>query len=745
MNRRALTTIAMAALAPICLAPVWMVKAPIAEATTPAAPSPTVPADLALTVSGGNEQISIVGARPGTAVSYAGPNGVTATGITDELGSYVFRHVPPGAAYGVGVADREFTVTVLGPADHPPQSFYDGQSVGEGFGYLTTRDGTTLSANVLLPGPADQGPYPTVIEYNGYAPSAPTNAAFGRLYTSRGFAYVGVNMRGTGCSGGSFGLFDLNNALDGYDVVETIAAQPWVAGDGVGLVGISYGGISQLFVAARRPPHLRAITPLSVYDDAFRELSYPGGMLNTGFTEAWMKTRYDEAKPFGQDWVVDIVAAGDEVCAANQAARLQEPDIVGLNRAVPFFPGAENTGAELVTADIVHQIDVPVFLAGAWQDEQTGAHFANMLDRFTGTDHLFVDLTNGGHTDSLNSTTLARYAEFLDLYVADRVPDLAGLGVVAPILGATLYGTLDTAPFVNRFDGMSLDAARAAFEAEPRVRVLVESGGAPGATPGAPLPNTVLTFPSWPPPTATTTRWFLGAGGALTDAQPAASGADSYVADPNALPDTFYDGGSDGVWKADAVFHWEPLPAGSGVGYVTSPLDADMVVAGAGSVDLWLSVEGATDTDLEATITEVRPDGTEIYVQSGWLRASQRALDAAASTELRPVQDHLAADAAPLPAGQVALARVELLPVVHPFRAGSRLRLTIDAPGNNRAVWAFESISTGETVTIAHDVAHPSALVLAVIPAGDLPPAPPACGSLRLQPCRPYQPAANGG
>ena len=71
-------------------------------------------------------------------------------------------------------------------------------------------------------------------------------------------------------------------------------------------------------------------------------------------------------------------------------------------------------------------------------------------------------------------------------------------------------------------------------------------------------------------------------------------------------------------------------------------------IAGSGSVDLWVG-SSTGDTDLEVTVTEVRPDGTEIYIQSGWLRASQRALDDERSSELRPVQTHLEADAAPLP------------------------------------------------------------------------------------------------
>ena len=74
-------------------------------------------------------------------------------------------------------------------------------------------------------------------------------------------------MRGTGCSGGAFDYFEPLQGLDGYDVIETVARQSWVLSHKVGMMGISYGGISQLFVAETRPPHLSAITPLSVIDD----------------------------------------------------------------------------------------------------------------------------------------------------------------------------------------------------------------------------------------------------------------------------------------------------------------------------------------------------------------------------------------------------------------------------------------------------------------------------------------------
>ena len=132
-------------------------------------------------------------------------------------------------------------------------------------------------------------------------------------------------------------------------------------------------------------------------------------------------------------------------------------------------------------------------------------------------------------------------------------------------------------------------------------------------------------------------------------------------------------------------------------------------------------------------------------MQSGWLRASQRALDESGSTPLRPAHTNLEADAADLPADEFTAVRVELFPFAHPFRAGSRIRLTIDAPGNNRPVWEFRTISAGETVTIAYDADHPSQLVLSVVPVAVGAPAPAACGALRGQPCRDYVAAANGG
>ncbi|HYL52091.1 MAG TPA: CocE/NonD family hydrolase C-terminal non-catalytic domain-containing protein, partial [Acidimicrobiia bacterium] len=148
----------------------------------------------------------------------------------------------------------------------------------------------------------------------------------------------------------------------------------------------------------------------------------------------------------------------------------------------------------------------------------------------------------------------------------------------------------------------------------------------------------------------------------------------------------------------------------------------------------------APDTDLEVTLTELRPDGQEVYVQNGWLRASHRALDRAHSTALEPVHPDTQASAEPLPAGQFASARVALFPFAHIFRAGSRLRISVEAPGGNRPFWAFADLPAHGTVVneIAHSLGRPSKVVLPVIPdpPAGIPTAAPPCGSLRGEPCR---------
>ena len=118
----------------------------------------------------------------------------------------------------------------------------------------------------------------------------------------------------------------------------------------------------------------------------------------------------------GQGWTVDQIATGDEECAANQGVRLQNPDTSDEIEANEFY--VPSVGDDISPRLFVDKIEVPTFLAGAWQDEQTGGRFPTMLDRFTGTDRFYATMVNGLHTESISPAVLPRMLEFLDLYVA---------------------------------------------------------------------------------------------------------------------------------------------------------------------------------------------------------------------------------------------------------------------------------------------------------------------------------------
>jgi len=161
----------------------------------------------------------------------------------------------------------------------------------------------------LLPGGVDPTPLCGDLPILCKAPAQPGSLLAGIM----GYAVVGVNVRGTGCSGGAYDFFEDLQVLDGYDVIETIGAQDWVARHRVGMVGLSYPGLSQLFVAQSQPPSLAAITPLSVFGDTGTGVLRPGGLLNTGFAVSWANQVLSNAEPSGTSWVRQLIADGKTV------------------------------------------------------------------------------------------------------------------------------------------------------------------------------------------------------------------------------------------------------------------------------------------------------------------------------------------------------------------------------------------------------------------------------------------------
>src|SRR5919204_1965010 len=161
------------------------------------------------------------------------------------------------------------------------------KDVYRGFGYMPMKDGVRLAYVIWLPSKA--GLYPVVLHYSPYGSNAAPFREVSR-FLEAGYAYLGVNMRGTGCSegidleGGSARATTVGR--DGAEVVEWAAAQPWSIGS-IGMIGNSYAGGLQLATAANRPPHLKAITSSGISASDYREGVMPGGMVHLGGMAAW--------------------------------------------------------------------------------------------------------------------------------------------------------------------------------------------------------------------------------------------------------------------------------------------------------------------------------------------------------------------------------------------------------------------------------------------------------------------------
>ena len=182
-------------------------------------------------------------------------------------------------------------------------------------------------------------------------------------------------------------------------------------------------------------------------------------------------------------------------------------------------------------------------------------------------------------------------------------------------------------------------------------------------------------------------------------------------------------------------------PPGTFAAFTSLPYTEDVALLGSASADLWLTAT-APNVDLQVTLTEVRADGTEVFVNQGWLRASQRQLDRARSTALLPVHTHREADVAPLSMTEPSLVRVEVLPFGHVVREGSRLRMWVEAPTAVPQLEGFQLDPTPARVTIHSGADFPSALVLPVAVSAPVPQVytgqagQPACGVSQRNHCR---------
>jgi uncharacterized protein len=568
-------------------------------------------------------------------------------------------------------------------------------------GYLTAPDGSSLNYTVVLP--SAQGRFPVVMVYDGYSAGySPMtdngDAAFMDQLSADGFAVMGVNVPGTGCSSGSvYPPFSQAWAKDGAAAVTWAASQPWSTGK-VGMFGASFPGFMALYVAAERPRGLVAIAP-SGWTGNFYDAVYPGGIYDDVFPNLFDA---DQLQGSGAD-EEDGAENSDTQCELNFAEGQVErvpgenggPPLDYVAAQAPQYPYDDGvwTNELWELQDAIPNINVPVLTLNSYQDQiasGTGPDYYSLLS----PRRSWFILTNGFHAVADSSNTwVDETVAFLDHFVA---------------------GTNN------------------GWQTTPKVQIWHETGT---NSSGDVEPRWVSSYPRWPLPT-TTRALYLGSGHLLGSRPPAGPEApDSYqyplpagsMGDPEGMAvDT--SAPTTNLWTT------QPITPGGNVSYTTPPLSKDVDIVGPSSLNLWLS-STATDTDVQVTITEVRPDGQEQYVQRGWLRMSYRKL-APGSTATWPRPIYLEADAQPLVPDVPTYARIPIYPFEHVFRAGSSIRISVEAPVGTTGTFGFLFNPTPATNSIWHNGNHVSEWVFDTLPVKTAVPAPPACGTVLEEPCR---------
>ena len=565
-------------------------------------------------------------------------------------------------------------------------------------GYITAPDGSELNYTVVVP--SARGRFPVVMVYDGYeAGYAPMtdnhDAPYMTALAAKGFAVMGVNMPGTGCSGGSaWPPFSKEWAQDGAFAVTWAASQPWSTGK-VGMLGDSFPAFGSLWIAAERPRGLAAIAP-DGWTGNFYDTVYPGGIYNAGFPNFFDADQLTGAFPNNQQ----AAQSGDLRCqqhsALTTAGRVAGsnggPPLVFAATLAPQYPYDDGLWTDAIwePKDAIGNIQVPVLAANSYHDYIVSAGM-NYYSLFDPHRSWFV-LTNGPHvTPMLSNKWVNEVVAFLDHYVA-----------------GTDNGWQNT----------------------PHVQIWHETGT---TSSGDVEPRWATSYPTWPPPTSTQTL-HLRAGGLLSQQAPASSEApDSYLyplpAGSTGTPASLIGIGVTNPWTT------QPIPAGGNVAYTTPPIPHAVDIVGSSSLNLWLA-STATNTDVQVTISEVRPDGQEQYVQRGWLRMSMRRLGLQ-STATWPRPTYQKSDVETLAPGVPTYARIPILPFEHVFRAGSSIRISIEAPvGMTGTLYTFKFNPTPATNTIWHNRDRVSDWVFNTVPLTEPVKAWPACGSVLEEPCR---------
>jgi putative CocE/NonD family hydrolase len=557
---------------------------------------------------------------------------------------------------------------------------------------ITMSDGVTLYANVYGPARADGTPvhrrFPVVLTQTPYNKSSPQVGFRNDFLVRHGYVQVVVDVRGTGSSEGSWDSFGSREQRDGYELVRWAHshARPWSNGH-VGLWGISYAAINQIFTAAQHPPGLDAIFPVVPAGDVYRDVVASGGQVDAGFIPLWLGlvTATGLVPPAYTAVAPDrgLVTLLEHV---GGAAAFQLPQLAGAAAGGdPAYDGPFYRQRSPLS--VVDEVDVPTFVVGGEYD---------LFQR--GEPMLFQRL----HDNGVPSRLLVGPWTHLQ---ASTGPGLPADGI--PSLDALALRWLDRYVRGDRDPALDRDIAPVTY---------YEIGSGQWRT-----------APRWLPPSVHAEAYHLtGAASPGSPGRLRADAARSAGRDPvYPVPVAGLCTRSTSQWTAGIVSgtgceddsRYNDL---AGTAYQTAPLRRPVHLMGPVDARLFVSTT-ARDGMLAVHVEDVAPDGTVDRLTGGWQVLSHRALDRGRTVRrdgevLQPFHPFTRAAQLPVEPGKVMRVDVEVFPTGAVLRRGHRLRVTVQAYDTPHLTATVPQTldQTGGIITIHHSARHRSRLVLPV-------------------------------
>jgi len=599
---------------------------------------------------------------------------------------------------------------------------------------VTMADGTVLRADVYFPanlGTKTQAPgqFPVVLTQTPYGKGllgASAGSGLGdetgpsTYLVKRGFIDVVADVRGTGDSGGQFGLFDPVQDTDGVTLVKWASKLPGSNGK-VGLYGASYLGIDQLLTAGAEPKNspLKAIFPVVPGNDLYKDTATMGGLIDLEFDAFYL------ALTGGLNTIGPIAEGLSNPSVLTQVLPNEIPHLEDLGTFDASFTAQTLSGGPAAFDDAYWQARNPANILAKVVKNNIPAYLV------------------GGEYDLFQRGEPLDYVGLQNAW-AGR-PTTAAMLPNQQVTGR--YQLLD-GPYTH-LSGSTVDVDPLMLEWFDTWLRGEDTGMAETTTPlhyydlGT---NQFTEHAQYPFPNATATRYYFNparsgtaplslSDHSLSTTPPTTSSVDpllwSPVGNPCGRPS---DQWSAGVPSLITSYLKPGFPCVDGTdllgqlgvdraAYTSPPLTSAKTIAGPIDVTVYAKAS-TTETQWVAQIEDVAPDGTSIPLTEGALLGSLRAVSPAGTWKsngqiLQVAHTYSASTAAPVTPGALTRYDIEVYPTYATLPAGHRIRVSLSTADTPHLVPTLPALAKllGGLYLVQMTPAAPSAVEIPLMPA----------------------------